>query len=238
MVQSTGSEMYIQDKNVNKNDAKVREAFSFYCALQKDNASEFPQYYDLNANDGKAPGSYTSGSSTSEQQLFIQQRCFSIFNGLYAFPAYDFYNLNFEFGIAPHPVMDKSKGAFGTTSAMVNHAISKTTKYADIAWEFLEFYQTHGIEQFAKIAYNIPGNKTIAGSDNFLKNDNPKIEKLTNYFYNFVLDGHCAVTKYNSLIAYDRIETCFNTQLAKYYNGAQSFESLLTEIDKAINASI
>lgn len=238
MVQSTGSEMYINDQKLNKDDNNVKEAFSLFCALQKDNATEFPKYYSLNQNDGKAPGSYTSGSTTSEQQLFIQQRCFSIFNGLYSFSAYGFYDVNFEVGIAPHPVMDKTKGAFGTTSAMVSHAISKTTKYPDIAWKFLEYYQTVGMEEFTKIAYNIPGNKTIAGSDSFLKNENPKAEKMANYFYNFVNEGHCAVTKYNNLISYDRVQTCFNTQLAKYYDGSLSFNNLLTEIDRSIQNSI
>ena len=246
LVQSTGSSMYINDDtNVNKSDANVQAAFKLFCALQKDKAEEFPEYYNLNAfraadgkQEGKAPGSYTSGSQTSEQQLFIQGRCFSIFNGLYAFASYDFYGINnFEYGIAPHPVMDKSKGAFGTTSAMVSHAISKTTKYKDIAWRFLEYYQTTGIEQFAKIAYNIPGNKTIAGSDNFLKNDNPKVEYLANYFYNFVNSGACTYTIYNSKISYDVIQTNFNSQLAKYYDGRLNFSTLLNEIDTAIHNS-
>ena len=246
LVQSTGTSMYINnDTNVNKSDPNVQAAFKLFCALQKDRAEEFPEYYNLNAfraddgrNEGKAPGSYTSGSQTSEQQLFIQGRCFSIFNGLYAFASYDFYGINsFEYGIAPHPVMNKSQGAFGTTSAMVSHAISKSSKYKDIAWRFLEYYQTTGIEQFAHIAYNIPGNKTIAGSDNFLKNDDPKVEKLANYFYNFVNSGACTYTIYNSKISYDVIQTNFNAQLAKYYDGRLDFSTLLNEIDVAIHNS-
>ena len=246
LVQSTGSSMYInEDTNINKADSNVQAAFKLFCALQKDKATEFPEYYNLNAYkneegrlEGKAPGSYTSGSQTSEQQLFIQGRCFSIFNGLYAFASYDFYGIsNFEYGIAPHPVMDKSKGAFGTTSAMVSHAISKTSKYKDIAWRFLEYYQTTGIKQFATIAYNIPGNKTIAGSDDFLKNSNPKVEKMANYFYNFVQNGSCKWTIYNSKISYDVVQTNFNSQLAKYYDGRLDFSSLLNEVDSAIHNS-
>lgn len=246
LVQSTGSSMYINDdKNVNINDNNVKEAFKLFCALQKDNATEFPEYYEKNAfkndegrNKGKAPGSYTSGSQTSEQQLFMQGRCFSIFNGLYAFSSYDFYGINnFEYGVAPHPVMDPSKGKFATTSAMVSHAISKTSKYKDIAWRFIEYYQTVGIEQFAKIAYNIPGNKTIAGSDAFLKNDNPKVEKMANYFYNFVSDGSCTYTKYNKQISYSVVATNFNAQLAKYYDGNSTFDQLLNNVNNAIHNS-
>ena len=246
LVQSTGVSMYKDnDTYVNISDPNVQAAFKIFCALQKDKATEFPEYYALNAfkndegkQEGKAPGSYTSGSQTSEQQLFIQGRCFSIFNGLYAFASYDFYGINnFEYGIAPHPVMNKSQGAFGTTSAMVSHAISKSSKYKDIAWRFLEYYQTTGIEQFAKIAYNIPGNKTIAGSDNFLKNENPKVEKLANYFYNFVNSGACTWTRYNSKISYDVVQTNFNSQLAKYYDGRLDFSGLLNEINTAIHNS-
>jgi len=244
LVQSTGSKMYKNnDTNVNTTDTNVQEAFKLYCALQKDKATEFPTYYNLNAfkndegtSEGKAPGSYTSGSQTSEQQLFIQGRCFSIFNGLYAFSSYDFYGIsNFEYGIAPHPVMDKSKGTFATTSAMVSHAIAKTSKYKDIAWRFLEYYQTTGMSQFAGIAYNIPGNKTIAGTDAFLKNSNPKVEKMANYFYNFVTQGNITYTIYNNKISYDTVQTCFNSELAKYYDGGLTFEGLLSNIDTSIH---
>ena len=44
--------------------------------------------------------------------------------------------------------------------------------------------------------------------------------------------------KYNNLISYDRVQTCFNTQLAKYYDGSLSFDKLLTEIDRSIQNSI
>ena len=238
LVQMTGATMYTNNNTeLNVNNEHLREAFSFYCALQKDNATEF-SYFSKNQNNGKAPASYTSGSNTSEQELFKQGRTFSIFNGLYSFAAYDFYNLNFEVGIAPSPVEKKGDKAYSTTSAMVSHAIAKSSKHKDIAWRWLEFYQTEGLKRLAKIAFNIPGNKTIASSDAFLKNDNEKVSKMTQYFYNYVASGAVHATVYNPNISFQRIQTCFSTHFAKYYDGQLDFNSTLNEINKSIKASI
>lgn len=238
LVQMTGSSMYTSDyKGLNISDPNVREAFSFYCALQKDNASEFGNYFSLNQNSGKAPGSYTSGSNTSEQELFKHQRTFSIFNGLYSFAAYDFYNTSFEVGIAPSPVMNEGDECYSTASAMVSHAISANSKYKDIAWRWLEYYQTEGLKRFAKIAFNIPGNKTIAGSEYFLNNDNSKISEMTNYFYNYVSSGAVHATEYNPNVAFSRIQTCFTIHMSKYFDGQLSFDELLTKINESVEGS-
>lgn len=240
LVQSTGSSMYTADYTaLNISDPNVVAAFEYFCALQKDNAG-FAKYDALNQNNGKAPASYTSGSNTSEQELFKQGRAFSIFNGLYSFAAYDFYHTNFEVGIAPSPVMSEDSKPYSTTSAMISHAISKNSKYKDVAWKWLEFYQTEGLKRFAKIAFNIPGNKTIAKSDDFLKNDNADIAKMTNYFYNYVNDGNVYATQYNPKVSFTRIKTCFATHMGKYYDKTNSitFEELLSEINKSVKASI
>ena len=240
MVQSTGASMYTSDyKELNIGNSNVKKAFEYFCALQKDNATEFSTYMAVNhSSSKKAPASYTSGSNTSEQELFKQQRCFSIFNGLYSFISYDFYNTSFEVGIAPSPVMNEGDDPYSTTSAMVAHGISRTSKYKDIAWRWLEFYQTEGLKRFAAISFNIPGNKTVAGSDAFLKNDNPKIEYMTNYFYNYVNSGYVYATQYNPNVSFSRIRTCFSTHMAKYYDGQLSFNELLTEINKSVKASV
>lgn len=240
MVQSTGANMYTSDyKGLNITDSKVKKAFEFFCALQKDNATEFSDYMSVNhSSSKKAPASYTTGSNTSEQELFKQQKTFSIFNGLYSFISYDFYNTSFEVGIAPSPVMNEGDAPYSTTSAMVAHGISKNSRYKDIAWRWLEFYQTEGLKRFAAISFNIPGNKTVAGSDAFLKNDNPKIEYMTNYFYDYVAAGNVFATKYNPNVSFSRIRTCFSTHMAKYYDGQLSFNDLLVEINKSVKASV
>lgn len=239
LVQSTGASMYINDgHDLNESDANVRKAFEFYCALQKDNASDL-SYYRLNQNGGKAPGSYTSGSNLSEDQLFAQRKTFSIFNGLYAFPSYGFYDLPFEVGIAPHPVLNPEQGAYATTSAMVAHAISVKSKYKDIAYRWLEYYQTEGLKRMATIAYNIPGSKSVAGSDAFLNNSNPKVAQVASYFYNFVDSGVVHPTQYNPNISYLKLETCYTTHLGKYYDkeSSLSFDNLIIEIGKSIKAA-
>lgn len=239
LVQMTGTTMYTAEQTaLNLSSEDLKEAFRFFCALQKDNATEFPTYYSLNQNSGKAPASYTSGVTTSEQEMFKQGKCFSIFNGLYAFASYGFYDVSFDYGVAPSPVEKDGDAAYGSTSAMVSHAIYKNSKYKDIAWRFLEYYQTEGIRRLAGIAYNIPGNKTIAGSDAFLKNDNPKVQAMSNYFYNFVEAGHCHPTIYNTKVSFSRVQTCFSTQLAKYYDGGLGFDDMLNEISKAVAASV
>ena len=240
LVQSTGTSMYINDgKDLNTANENLVKGFEFYCALQKDNATDL-SYYTTNQNGGKAPGSYTSGSNLSEDVLFAQRKTFSIFNGLYAFPSYGFYDLPFEVGIAPHPVLDPSKGAFATTSAMVSHAVSASSKYKDIAYKWVEYYQTEGLKRMAQIAYNIPGSKTIAGSDYFLKNDNPKVASVANYFYNFVASGVVHPTEYNPNISYTKLEACYTTHLGKYYDSKDSlsFSELISEIAKSVKAAV
>lgn len=247
-VQSTGSSMYTSDfKQLNITDSNVQAAFNFFCALQKDNASteEFPLYAPLNkSSNKKSPASYTSGSNTSEQELFKQQRTFSIFNGLYSFTAFDFYSVPFELGIAPSPVMSKTSTPYSTTSAMVSHAISATSKHKNIAWKWLEYYQTEGLSRFAKVAFNIPGNKTIAGSDAFLKIEGvanaEKMTKMTNYFYNYVNQGYVHATQYNPYVDFAKVNTCFSSQFGKFYDktNALTFAKLLEEINKSVKGSI
>lgn len=239
LVQMTGSHMYTSDyKGLNISDTNVQEAFKFFCALQKDNATEFTTYFEKNKNDGKAPASYTAGSNLGEDQLFKQGMTFSLFNGLYYFPAKDLYNCNFEVGVAPSPVMNKGDKAYSITSAMVSHAISRRSKYKDIAWRFLEFYQTKGLEKYSEIAFNIPGNKTIAGSDYFLKNDNPKVQAMTNYFYNYVSSGAVHAPEYNPLIDFSRIGDCFGLYLPEFYNNNITFDKLLENINQSISRSV
>lgn len=243
IVQQTGAQMYIDgDKKLNKEDSNLREAFAFYYSLQKDNVSndgndtsaEIQKYAALQENVAgkKAPASYTSGSTTSEQELFKQGRCFSIFNGLYSFPSYSFYDVGFEYGIAPHPVQKEGDTPFGTTSAMVSHAISKSSRHKDIAWRFIEYYQTVGMEKLAKIAFNIPGNKTIAGSDAFLKQEDPKVQDVVQFFYQFVNSGYCKPTTYNSLVDYSVVRTCFETAQNKYFSPSNpyTFSQLIDQI--------
>lgn len=234
IVQSTGVNMYTNDeKGINATNNNLREAFAFFYALQKDDitqgdtdsASELQVYNEVQKlNTGKkAPASYTSGSTTTEQELFKSGRCFSIFNGLYSFPSYDFYNVNFEYGIVPHPVQNEGDKPFGTTSAMVSHAISASSRHKDIAWRFIEYYQTEGLKKLSKIAFNIPGNKTIAGSDAFLVQENEKVQKMVNYFYDFVSKGYCVPTEYNSLVDYSVINTCFSTVQSKYFSQSNPY---------------
>lgn len=248
IVQSTGKNVYTnEDKNLNKDDEDVRSAIAFFTALQKTNvslngqekANELSPFISIQEtySDKKAPAAYTSGSTTSEQEMFKQGRCFSIFNGLYSFPSYDFYNINnFEIGIAPHPVQNEGDSMYGTTSAMVSHAIYSKSKYKDYAWEFIEYYQTVGLEKISKIAFNIPGNKTIAGSDNFLNNENEKVKKTANYFYNFVKDGYCYPTMYNSKIDFTSLANCYTSAFTKYFasDSTINFDELINMIDSAV----
>lgn len=238
-VQMTGSSLFKEDgKTLNVDDENVRAAFAFFTALQKDNAEEFPEYLALNHNNGIAPASYTKGASTSEVEVFKQQKAFSIFNGLYSFYTFGLYNTDFEIGIAPPPVKAGITTPYATTSAMVANCISATSKYKDVAFRFLEYYMTVGMEKFAEVGFNIPGNKTIAGTDVFLNPQNEKVKAMNNYFYNFVDAGYVHPTIYNPNISFKKLETHFVTQLDKYYDGGQSFNEMLTQLQKYLAAEI
>lgn len=236
-VQMTGSELFTDDyTKLNVQDSGVRSAFEFFCALQKDNAVEFPDYPSQNG--GKAPATYTVGASVAEQESFKQGRMFSIFSGLWAFYTYGFYDVNFEIGIAPPPVYDKSDGVYAGSSGMLAHCISSTCQNPDIAFRFLEYYMTTGQEIMAGIGFNIPGNKTVAASDAFLNPSDAKVKELNNYFYNLALSGKVHPIEYNPKIGFDKMSTHMQNQFSKYFSGDQSFDEMLSELKRQLEQEL
>lgn len=234
-IQMTGSKMFLTDnENLNIDDAGVRSAFEFFSALQKDNAgiSGYPQ------TGSKAPASYTTGASMAEQEMFRQRNTFSLFNGLWAFYTYGFDNMGFEVGIAPPPVPDKSTGVYAGSSGMIANCISSQSKYKDMAFRFLEFYMTEGMEELAEIGFNIPGNKTIANSDAFLNPADPKVKERNNYFFDFAMSGNVHPILYNPLISFNKLETHLKNQFSKYFDGELAFNTLLTNLRTQIKQEI
>lgn len=115
---------------------------------------------------------------------FKSQSVSVVWAGRWSFKAYDWSDLSFEYGIAPGPVRNIGDPVFTSTS-FVGIAISATSKYPEVAYQFLEYLLTSGVRQEIKNneSFNVPANKTIAGSDLYLNPSDEEIAKLNNYFY-------------------------------------------------------
>lgn len=224
-VQMTGETLFTEDgKAVNlsfdSNGKPVKngvyKAFEYYCKLQKGN---------------NAPASYVTASTESGgMERFKNKGIWSVWNGLYAFPSYKLYEANFEIGIAPPPVYEGQK-SYAATSAMVGHAINAKCKYPDYAYEFIEWYMTDGAKYYAGTGHNLPGLKSVASSDLFLKPSVAEMEKYTNYMYNFVTNPENEVEplKFSPELSYNRMGTLLQIPLAKYFGDKQDFDATLKE---------
>lgn len=223
-VQMTGESLFTEDgRKVNmtfNGDTPVQngvyKAFDYFCRLQ----------YGENA-----PATYTTATTAGGgMERFKNKGVWSVWNGLYAFPQYKLYEANFEIGIAPPPVYEKGE-AYAATSAMIGHSINAKCKYPDVAYDFIEYYMTEGAKYYVSMGYNIPGLKSVAASDMFLK---PQVEEMavyTNYFYRFVTSETTVVEplRFSPYLSYNRMSTLLQIPLAKYFGNRQDLNKTLKE---------
>lgn len=225
-VQMTGESLFTADGNrVNLSftgntpdeNSGVKKAFEYFCKLQ----------YGPNSPAPNTTGATESGG----MEKFLNGNIWSVWNGLYAFPQYQLYNANFEIGIAPPPVYDKTKGAYAATSAMVGHSINAQCKYPEIAYKFIEYYMTEGASEYVGMGYNLPGLESVAKSDAFLHPATTQMEPYTNYMYRFVTNENNTVEplRFSPNLSYNRLGALLSPPLAKYFGGNQDFNSMLKE---------
>lgn len=137
-----------------------------------------------------------------------------VWNGRWAWQAYNWYDANFEIGVAPPPTPEGGGKIYNSTT-FVGIAISKTSKYPGVAYKFLEYVMTAGSMLTVKngSVYNIPGNKTIASGTDYLNPSDPVKKELNNYFYNMTLNAKPLV--YSSYIDKGTMEGIFGREYGK-----------------------
>lgn len=169
-VQQQGTSLFLEDGKIfNAEDERVIAAFEHltnYCMGKK--ASSTP--LDTKSVD--------TGIGFKSQSVSV------VWAGRWSFKAYNWDDLNFEYGIAPGPVRNENDEVFTSTS-FVGISISSTCEYPEVAYKFLEYLLTSGVRQEIKNneSFNVPANRTIASSDLYLNSDDEAIAKLNNYFY-------------------------------------------------------
>ncbi len=170
-VQQQGGAFFSNDgKTFNADDEKLIAAFKHltnYC--YGDKASSTP----LDVKSVDTGIGFKSGSVSV------------VWAGRWSFKAYDWENTSFDIGVAPGPVRNADDEVFTTTS-YVGISINSQTKYPGVAYKFLEYILTSGVQQEIRNgeSFNVPANKTIASSDAYLNSGNEKQQELNKYFYN------------------------------------------------------
>ena len=169
-IQMGGDTLFTEDmKHLNVNSQAVKDAFQYFINFQ---------HGDTKSAATVASGSVGGGEGFKNGDISV------VWNGRWAFQSYDWYNVNFDIGIAPPPTPNGGEDIYCAT-AMIAHSISATSKHPEVAYKFLEYYMTTGMKAYVQTGYNIPGNKTIAYSD-FLNVADAYQKQLNNYFVNYI----------------------------------------------------
>lgn len=170
-VQQQGASLFSEDgKTFNATDERVIAAFQHltnYCYGPK--ASSTP----LDTHSVDTGIGFKSGSVSV------------VWAGRWSFRAYDWYDLPFEYGVAPGAVRYEGDNAY-TTTCYVGISISSTCKNPAVAYKFLEYILTAGVRQEIRTgeSFNVPSNYTIASSDAYLNSEDESQNVLNRYFYN------------------------------------------------------
>lgn len=209
-----------------KNDPKVRQAFDYYRML-RDQCTNNP-IFDADSStfdQGKTGIAVTKLSSVQIGTGQLKQRqAASIFYGRWAYTSYSLDsdpNSNLT-GFAPPAVpngleiTDDTK--YAGITAMVGLAISAKSQQKDAAFKFIEYYFTKGMEDMARIGYNIPGNKAVA-STTFLSDPSlSENDKLINNFFFDLAENHSFVIEYNRYLSQAVVEkNVLTPHLSNYF---------------------
>lgn len=182
-IQMGDDTLFTEDmKNFNKDSQAVYDAFEYFVKFQDG---------ETKSAAAVASGSVGGGESFKNGDVSVN------WNGRWAFQSYGWYDVNFEIGVAPPPTPNGGSDIYCATT-MISHAINAASPDKDVAYAFLEYYMTVGMNAYVQTGYNIPGNKTIAYNQ-FLNVTDPYQKALNEYFiehlekaspivYNFYID--------------------------------------------------
>jgi maltose-binding protein MalE len=169
-VQMQGARLFSEDnKSFNASDSKVINAFSHLTDYI---------YGDNKSSSSISMNSVASGTGFKNGDVSV------VWYGRWAFQAYDWFGASFDIGLAPAPVAKAGDPVYNGTFCN-GLSVNKASKYPGVAYKFLDYILTSGSLQMVKSnqSYNVPGNKTIAGSDHYLVNCPAREVELNNYYY-------------------------------------------------------
>ena len=217
-IQQAGGSLYTnnQTKVVDiKNDPAVRQAFDYYRML-RDQCTNNP-VFDTNSSSfsmGRTAAAITKQSTVQIGTGQLKERqAATIFYGRWAYTSYtlDSDKSRNITGFAPPAVPNgleiKEDTKYAGITAMVGLSISAKSKQKDAAWKFIEYYFTEGLEDMARIGYNIPGNKKVAATT-FLNDPSlsARDKEINQFFYDLALN-HSFVIEYNRYLSQAVVET-------------------------------
>ena len=175
---------------------------------------------------------YAGGSTVGDGAGFKNGEISVVWNGRYAVAAYDWRQVDFEFGVAPSPVPEESSSPKMVASA-VGLCLSARSENPGVAYKFLEFFMTAGQKYMSRLGYNIPGNKTIAGTD-YLEVEDPFIRKLNQQYYNYMKDT--SIMEVNPYLDSTTLIDCYNMDFPKIWSTTSDKLSIATAISNCKQA--
>ncbi len=151
-----------------------------------------------------------------------------------------------DFGLAPPPTkaMGRDENNDGVedggnvycSSVAIGLAVSGRTDKAELAWKFIRYYMTVGTKATLKKGFNLPGNKTIAKSEDFLNGSDERTKKLNNWYIGLAEYTHALTfTKYIDNSVADGYLKTYLTSAAK---GSMTVEEALRTAGNKINSEI
>jgi len=235
-VQMNGGKLFNDDgTKLNVDDAKVKEAFTYFYELQK------------GKNGGVAPAAYATGGSTESLggEQFANGLISTAFYGRWAFTSYDWLSSskNLDVAVLPNPIPASVKDTtpFMATTSPVAISIYSNSKNKDEAYSFVEYYMTEGMKELCKKGFNIPGNKTIAENEfidkAFINND---VEWKFNKIFLEYGKQYTKPIVLNSKVRLSTLTATFSSELDKWLQGQftsydETINSIKTKMDTIIS---
>lgn len=181
----------------------------------------------------------TNESSTSGTASFKNGDTAVIWNGRWAFTSYNWYDANFDIGLAPPPMPEagKTEADNYATSLGIAHAVSADSKAPDVAWKFIEYYMTAGQLLTIEDGFNIPGNKSIANNQ-FLSVEDEQQRKINEWFV--WMGGYSHGLEFNPHIDSSRMDGILAAYIPRIWASTQglSLQTALEKAGKEINSYI
>lgn len=234
-VEMSGTSLYTDDG----------KAFKYSTAGEKDYRIAKAYQHFINYQYGPLASSDTFGdAATSSDTNFPKGDVAVVWYGRWkcAKPTW----LNINMGMAPPPTENmgvdedndgvEDNGNVYCSSVAIAHSISARTKVPDLAWKFIRYYMSVGLKTALNKGFNLPGNRTIALSDEFLKVSNSRDAKL-NQWYVWLADYTHPLT-YTKYVDNSVPNGILNTYMKSAANGTRTVEEALREIGNEINKEI
>ena len=205
-IQMSGSSPWIDGTYFNSADLNVYKAFEFFQNLQVGDKASSPLA--------------TETSAISSGNAFANGNLSFAFFGNWAYTAYNWNSVDFEIGLCPPPVNKanpKQSDTYAASASMVSLGVYKDSPRVDDAVKFLNYYMTEGQKTMASKGFNIPGNKKVASSNDFLTSEDALLAKINNYFYN-IASKYSHSLEFNRYLPQESVESLIQKNLSLHFN--------------------